>query len=186
MHPPAGSQVSRVPAQRTPPPDQLAPPPPAPAPARPPRRLRTAVTVVAGVVALLLLGGGIAAFVLYNRATTPDRSAPDVVVANYLQAFLVDRNDAKADEFACQSDTDLGDLRLFREDLAARERRFGSTISASWESLDVQRQGDLATVQVDLIISTFVDGISLSDRQRWNFVTRLGSGWRVCEGKRAG
>ncbi|MFE9654061.1 hypothetical protein [Micromonospora sp. NPDC006431] len=185
MQPPAGSQVSRVPAQRTPP-EQLAPPAPAPAPERPRRPLRTVLTVVAGVLALLCAGGAVVGFVLYDRATAPDRSSPEVVVANYIQAFLVDRNDTKADEFACQSGGDLGDLRLLRDDLVAREKRFATTISVSWENLRVQRQDDVAKVQVDLIISTFVDGLSPSDRQGWNFVTRLGADWRVCEGKRAG
>ena len=93
MQPPAGSQVSRVPAQRTPS-EQLPPAPPTPAPQPPRRRMRTVLTVVAGVLALLCLGGvATAVIVLYNRAATPDRSAPDVVVDNYLRAFLVDRND---------------------------------------------------------------------------------------------
>ncbi|MFG1950635.1 hypothetical protein [Micromonospora sp. NPDC048830] len=188
MHPPAGSQVSRVPAQRTPPPDQLAPPPPAPAPARPPRRLRTAVTVVAGVVALLLLGGGIAAFVLYDRATTPDRSAPDVVVDNYLRAFLVDRNDIKANQFTCDDDAPgLKEIRLLRDDLVARETRFATTILVTWGRLDVQEQGDSAHVRVDLIISASVEGMSQSDRQPWRFkASRVDNGWKVCDGAPAG
>ncbi|MET7670749.1 hypothetical protein ABZS39_21795, partial [Micromonospora luteifusca] len=34
-----------------------------------------------------------------DGAAAPDRSAPDVVVDNYLRAFLVDRNDARANLF---------------------------------------------------------------------------------------
>lgn len=185
MQPPAGSQVSRVPAQRTPP-EQLAPPAPAPAPERPRRPLRTALTVVAGVVALLCASGAVVGFVLYDRATAPDRSAPDVVVASYIQAFLVDRNDMRAQEFTCQSDADLGDLRLLRDDLVAREKSFATTISVSLENLSVQRQGDHAKVHVDLIISAFLDGIKQSDRQGWDFLARLDGDWRVCEGKHAG
>ncbi|SCG52594.1 hypothetical protein [Micromonospora inositola] len=184
MQPPAGSRVSRVPAQRTPP-EQLAPPEPAPAPERPRRRLRTVLSVVSGLLALLCVGGAVTGFILYDRATAPDRSAPDVVVDNYLRAFLVDRNDTKASEFACEGGGELGDLRLLRDDLVARERRFGTTISVSWGGLTVQQQDDSAQVRVDLIISAFVDGISQSDRQGWSFVARLGDDWRVCEGKRA-
>ncbi len=121
MQPPAGSQVSRVPAQRTPP-EQLAPPAPAPAPVRPKRSLRTVVGVVAGVLALLCTGGAVAGFVLYDRATAPDRSAPDVVVDNYLRAFLVDRNDTKAQEFACKADADLDAIRAFATTSIAREQ----------------------------------------------------------------
>ncbi|NBE81178.1 Rv0361 family membrane protein [Micromonospora rubida] len=187
MQPSAGSQVSRVPAQRTPP-EQLAPPSGAPAPARPPRRLRTVLTVVAGVVGLLMLGGVATAFVLYERATTPDRSAPDVVVDNYLRAFLVDRNDVRAEQFTCSTNPpELNELRALRDDLLAREKRFATTISVSWGRLDVQSQGDMAQVRVDLIISAHVDGISQSDRQPWQFnVRRADDGWKVCDGTPAG
>ncbi|TDC64856.1 hypothetical protein E1258_07235 [Micromonospora sp. KC207] len=183
MQPPAGSQVSRVPAQRTPP-EQLVPPSGTPAPARPPGRLRTIVTVVAGVLGLLLVGGGITAFVLYDRATRPDRSAPDVVVDNYLRAFLVDRNDIKADQFTCAgASAELKELHTLRDDLLARERRFSTTLSVSWGRLDLQEQGGSTRVQVDLTISAYIDGVSQSDRQPWLFdVTQASGEWRVCGG----
>ncbi|MEU8125686.1 hypothetical protein AB0B68_00545 [Micromonospora sp. NPDC049049] len=184
MQPPAGSQVSRVPAQRTPS-EQLPPAPATPAPQPPRRRTRTVLTVVAGVLALLCLGGIATAVVWYNRASTPDRSTPDVVVANYIQSFLADRNDARASEFVCQSDLDLDALRLLRDDLVGREVRYSAKISTSWEGFAVQEQGDSANVEVDLILSAFVDGISQSDRQRWRFETRHEDGWRVCKAERS-
>ncbi|MEV1329562.1 hypothetical protein AB0J20_08285 [Micromonospora costi] len=184
MQPPAGSQVSRVPAQR-PPSEQLPPPSAAPAPERPRQRLRTVLTVVAGVLALLCLGGAITGYVLYDRAASPDRSAPDVVVDNYLRAFLVDRNDVRADQFTCEGGAQLGQLRALRDDLVAREQRFGVSISVSWGRLDVQRNGERADIDVELIISAMVDGITQSDRQAWRFGTRLGANWRVCEGARS-
>ncbi|WP_406109317.1 hypothetical protein [Micromonospora globbae] len=179
MQPPAGSQVSRVPAQR-PPSEQLPPAPAAPAPERPRRRVRTVLTVVAGVVALLCLGGAVTGYVLYDRATAPDRSAPDVVVANYIQALFNDRNETKAQEFACTGTTGLDQLRTLRDDLVSREERFGTSIAVRWGPLNVQRSGDAADVKVDLIISAVVDGSSQSDRQPWTFTMRLNDGWRVC------
>ncbi|MFI9642854.1 hypothetical protein ACIG87_22805 [Micromonospora sp. NPDC051925] len=185
MQPPAGSQVSRVPAQRTPP-DQSAPPAPLPVPVRPPRRLRTVLTVVAGVLALLCVGGGVAGYVLYERAATPDRSAPDVVVDNYLREFLVNENDTRAQLLACEGSPDgLAKLRALRDDLRDRERRFATTLTVSWGALLMQRQGEIAQVETDLIISAAVDGISQSDRQRWRFQTRLNAHWRVCEATKA-
>ncbi|MGC5334422.1 hypothetical protein [Micromonospora sp. DT62] len=183
MQPPAGSQVSRVPAQR-PPSDHLAPPSPAPVPERPRRRLRTMVTVVASVVAALCLGGVAAGFVLYNRAAAPDRSAPDVVVDNYLRAFLVDRNDTRANLYTCGNASEAGQLRALRDDLVAREKRFATTFTFSWGSLQWQQHGSGAEVQVELIISARVDGITQSDRQAWQFTTRLDDDWRVCAGSR--
>ncbi|MFJ5545289.1 hypothetical protein [Micromonospora chalcea] len=184
MQPPAGSQVSRVPAQRTPP-EQLAPPAPAPAPVRPKRSLRTVIGVVAGVLALLCAGGAVAGFVLYDRVTAPDRSAPDVVVDNYLRAFLVDRNDTRAEEFDCAGRADADALRALRDDLVAREQRFNTKISVSWGPLAVQQSGKSAVVEVELIISASVEGISQRDRQRWQFETRREEGWGVCSAQRA-
>ncbi|MEV1144766.1 hypothetical protein [Micromonospora sp. NPDC049799] len=185
MQPPAGSQVSRVPAQR-PPSDHLAPPGPAPAPERPRRRLRTVLTVVAAVLTSLVLGGIVAGYLLYDRATAPDRSAPDVVVSGYLNAFLRERNDTRANLFTCD-EADMAELRALRDDLVAREQRFATNISVSWGSLQVNRQGDTAEVQVDLILSAYVDGTSQGDRQPWRFTTRVGDeDWQVCSSRKVG
>ncbi|WFE42486.1 hypothetical protein [Micromonospora sp. WMMD998] len=184
MQPPAGSQVSRVPAQRTPP-EQLAPPAPAPGPVRPKRPLRTALTIIAGVLALLCTGGALVGFVLYDRATAPDRSAPDVVVDNYLRALLVDRNDTRTQEFTCGGRSELDGVRALRDDLVAREQRFGTRISVSWGPLAVQESGDLAVVEVDLIISASVGGVSQTDRQGWRFEARREDGWGVCAARPA-
>lgn len=189
MQPPAGSQVSRLPAQR-PPSEQLAAPPPAPAPAAgtpvPPRRqrLRTILTVTVAVLTALALGGIVGGYVLYDRATTPDRSAPDVVVSSYLAAFFIDRNDTLADLFVCAEGASVAELRALREDLVAREARFAVPISVSWGSLAVQRDGDEAVVELELVISAYVDGGNYSERQPWRFTARLGEDWRVCAGAR--
>ncbi|MFB9850996.1 hypothetical protein ACFFMR_11440 [Micromonospora andamanensis] len=177
--PSAGSQVSRVPAQRTPP-EELAPPAVAPAPRQPRRRLRTALTVIAAVVAALCLTGGVVGYLVYDRATTPDRSTPAVVVDNYLRAYLVDRNDVRANLFACDGAAEFEMLRRLRNDLAAREERFSTTMWVSWESFAVNQVDDNAEVRVDLTFSAVVDGIRQSDRQSWVFTTRLNDDWRVC------
>ncbi|MEV4481217.1 hypothetical protein [Micromonospora coxensis] len=180
MQPPAGSQVSRVPAQRTPP-EQLAPPAVAPAPPAKPRRSRTVLSVVAGVLALLCVSGAAIGYVLYDRATTPDRSAPDVVVVNYLNEFFVKQNDIRADEMVCEGSTaERTELRSLRDDLRAREARFNTSIRVRWEALDVRSSGDTAQVETDLVISALVDGIIQSERQRWRFRTELRDHWRVC------
>lgn len=140
--------------------------------------------MTAAVLTALVLGGIVGGYVLYDRATTPDRSAPDVVVDSYLRAYLVDRNDIRADVFDCAEGTPAAELRELREDLVAREARFAVPISVSWGSLAVQRDGDEAVVELELVISAYVDGVSYSERQPWRFTTRLGEDWRVCAGAR--
>ncbi|MCT2277205.1 hypothetical protein M3G91_06180 [Micromonospora chalcea] len=186
MQPPAGSQVSRVPAQRTPP-EQLAPPAPAPAPVRPKRSLRTVIGVVAGVLALLCTGGAVAGFVLYDRATAPDRSAPDVVVDNYLRAFLVDRNDTKAEEFACKSEGDLDAVRGLRAEVEQREANFDVVVRVSWGPLTRVENGDGESVTTTLTISSSADGQTRSSRREdWQFRVVERDGWRVCGASKVG
>lgn len=187
MQPPAGSQISRVPAQRTPP-EQLAPPTPAPVPERPRRRLRTVLTVVAGVLALLCGTGAVVGFVLYDRATAPDRSAPDVVVANYIQAFLADRDDAKAKQFTCEAEEGLGPVRSLRTELEQREANFNVVVKVSWGPLTWAKDGDGEAVTTTLIISSSVNGQPRSSRREaWRFhVVDNKDGWRVCGGGKIG
>lgn len=142
--------------------------------------------VVSAVVALFCLSGVAVAYVLYDNATAPDRSAPDVVVDNYLRAFLVDRDDVRANQYVCADSTGLSELQALRADLQEREKRFQTTFTVSWGSLGVQQQGNSAEVSVTLIIATVVNGLSQSDRQPWRFVTQTGEDWRVCQAKRAG
>ncbi|MFC8846417.1 MULTISPECIES: hypothetical protein [unclassified Micromonospora] len=184
MQPPAGSQVSRVPAQRTPP-EQLVPPSGTPTPVRRPGRVRTVITVVAGVLGLLLVGGGITAFVLYDRATRPDRSAPDVVVDNYLRAFLVDRNDIKADQFTCSTST-LETVNGLRSEIEQREARFGVDVRISWGALTRTKTAEGESVETTLTISSSANGQPRSSRREaWVFqVNDDADGWRICDGRK--
>lgn len=183
MQPPAGSQVSRVPAQRTPS-EQLPPAPAAPAPQPPRRRMRTVLIVVAGVLALLGVGAAITVYVLYDRATTPDRSAPDVVVDNYLRAFLVDRNDTRAGLFTCETGAQLDPVKSLRAEAEERESKFGVNVRVSWGPLVRTPAGKGESVATTLTIAGSADGVPRSSRREdWVFdVIEDSDGWRVCGG----
>ncbi|MGW5667920.1 hypothetical protein [Micromonospora sp. NPDC003776] len=183
MQPPAGSQVSRVPAQRTPP-EQLAPPAPAPAPERPRRRLRTVLAVVAGVLALLCGTATVVGFVLYDRATAPDRSSPDVVVVNYLQAMLVSRDDNKARLFTC--DGSVPSVDELRDQIVSRERELGISFSINIEKVAASNI-DASNAVVTAVIrkSAVVDGVQQSLTDTWRFELKDQDGWRVCSAQPA-
>lgn len=142
--------------------------------------------MVAGVLAALCLGGGVVGYLVYDRATAPDRSAPDVVVDNYLRAFLVDRNDVRANLFVCEGKSDLNDLNQLRTDLVVREDRFGTDLTVTWGPLQETRAGEQAVVRVDLTFSAQVDGIRQTDRQSWSFDLQLSDDWRVCSAEQRG
>ncbi|TDC82341.1 hypothetical protein E1193_12125 [Micromonospora sp. KC606] len=182
MQPPAGSQVSRVPAQRTPP-EQLAPPATAPAPQPPKRwRARTVLSVVAGVLALLCVSGAAVGYVLYDRATAPDRSAPDVVVDNYLREFLVNRNDVRADQLVCEGSTDLGAMEALRFEVEQREANFDVVVRVTWGPLGRSVTADGEIVSTTLTIAGSSDGQPRSSRREdWMFdVVERDGQWKVC------
>jgi hypothetical protein len=139
------------------------------------------------VLALLCAGGAVVGFVLYDRATAPDRSAPDVVVDNYLRAFLVDRNDAKAQELACEAGGDLSAVQGLREELEQRETNFHVLVRVSWGPLTRAKNGDGESVTTTLTISSSANGQTRSSRREdWQFQVVDRDGWRVCGGSKAG
>ncbi|MEV1286025.1 hypothetical protein [Micromonospora sp. NPDC049679] len=164
-------------------------PPPIPVPAGTPmppgRRLRVTLAIVGGMVLLLCMGSVGMAYALYDNATAPDRSAPDVAVDNYLRALLIERDDTAAALYSCRGADRLDAIKEFREDLQSREKRFGSEFSVQWGALAVNAERDLATVRAELKISTVVDDFPQTDLQAWTFETRQEDGWRVCGAERA-
>lgn len=150
-----------------------------------PRRrvLRRSLVIALAVVGLLCLGGGATAFVYYDRATQPDLRTPVLVTLEYLRAYLVDRDDAKAAGFRCADDSGLKDVKAFRDDIDNRQKTFNVTITVSIDSADeTSRSGSIAEVKSDLVLSTTSDGSSLRRVQHWEFTTRDDGGWRVCDG----
>jgi hypothetical protein len=138
--------------------------------------------VLGGVLALLCVGGVGLGLVLYNEETKPDRSAPDVVVSNYLRALLVERDEARARVFECSRGASLDSIRLLRDEIGDREAQHAISIRVTWGSLAVQEGGERALVTTE-IRRTVSDG-SERDVQRWQFVAINDGGWRVCGAER--
>ena len=145
------------------------------------------LAIVGGAIALFCLGGATVAYVLYDHATAPDRSAPDVVVDNYLRSFVVDHNDAKAGQYTCDKPEQLADLAALRADLLAREKQYNLTFVVKWGPLSQTRNGDGATVQTTLNIAGIVDGQQRSGHnETWAFDVVDQDGWRVCGAHKVG
>lgn len=180
--PPVRSDRVGIPAQRTSP-EQGGALPSRPAVPRG-RRRRLVLAVVAGALALLCLGGIGVGYVVYDNVTGPDRSSPDVVVDNYLRAYLVERDDVKARLYSCSDTSGLSDLRALRDDLQAREQRFNTTFRVTWGALSVVGRGTTADVAVELRLSATVDGFAQQDLQSWLLQARDEDGWQVCRAAR--
>jgi hypothetical protein len=147
------------------------------------RTLRQVLVVGLAVIALMCLGGGAAAFLLYDRATKPDLSTPALVTRKYLDAYLVDRDDAKAAQFQCADDSGLSDIRALRADIDSRQKTFGVNITVSVDRVsEVNRSGPSAATSADLVLSTVIQGQSQRAVEQWEFALHDEDGWRVCSG----
>lgn len=135
------------------------------------------------MLALLCIGGAGIAYVAYDTVTQPDRSAPDVVVSNYLRAVFLDRDQVVAASFLCSSAPFLTDIESLLEEVRVREETFDVTVSVSWGGLaqkviDENRQ--LVTTEITVAGSSM--GQTTSRRnESWEFRVVFDRGWRICE-----
>jgi hypothetical protein len=173
-----------APAPPSGPPPAWVPPEVAATPAkRRSRRFRLWLAISAGVMALLCLGGVGVAVALYDGATKIDRATPDQVTSSFLRAYLVNRSDEEASLFICKSGAKLDSIAALRDQMVDREKKFGTTVTANWESLRISNTSkDSATVSVDLVIIGSSKGQQVSSHSEpWSFGLVNGDGWRVCD-----
>jgi hypothetical protein len=168
-------------------------PVPAPVGAAPTARTRRRrnwpliLAITLGVVSVLCLGTAITGYVWYNRATSPSLGSPDVAVDGYLREFLVNRNDARANGYACSDQSGLTEVKALRDDIESREKKFAISIQVSWGPLAVASHGDSADVSVNLRIQVpEANGSPSESIKQWKFATKNDSGWRVCTAHQAG
>ncbi|MFI5840811.1 hypothetical protein ACIA8K_13990 [Catenuloplanes sp. NPDC051500] len=144
------------------------------------RSWKVVLLVVASVMGVLCSGTVGYGLWWYNQETKPDRSAPDVVVDNYLRALLVENNSIQASQYSCSDPQDLSAIEALRTDILDREERFGADFQITWGSLAESGTGSSRQVSVDIRLSAVVDGFPQSDIQSWRFAVLDQDEWRVC------
>lgn len=168
-------------------------PPPPPLPPRrrkgdrPPRRrnLKLILLIAAGVVVALAIALGGILFTTYDRATRIDRGTPTVVVLQYVQALLNDRDPRQVKLFTCHRDQGPGAMQDLRADLARRDADLRQKIEVEIADPKPSISGNTATVAVELRPHVIVNGSFQEDVQNWTFgLNRDSSGWRVCDAHR--
>lgn len=139
------------------------------------------LAVIFGVIAFICVGLGAIAFRYYDNATQPDRRTPDVAVDNYLQAFLVDRDDHDAAQYSCVGISSQPPLAAFRDAVDAKERQLNAPIGMTWVETKVDKlTSNSATVDATLTQETNAGGIAQKLSSSWVFDVRNSDGWRVC------
>jgi hypothetical protein len=134
-----------------------------------------------GALSLLCVAGLGIGFHYYDKATKPNRSAPDVALANYMQTYLVDRDDSSAAQYSCGSRSSLAQIQMFRDGVERKEKQIDATIGIAWQEHDVTTQGPTsAAIDVTLTESANVDGVNQILPSEWTFELTRSDGWRVC------
>ncbi len=154
-----------------------------PVPPKPPghrgRVVAITLAVVLGVLTVVGIGGLGLGYFYYQRAATPDRRTPAVVVEQFVEATFNERDADRAKIFTCRT-SNLSELHGMVSDLEAREGQFNTRFNVQTADLNVTTNKKTAAVDTDLQISTPVS----RSTQRWRFALKNESGWRVCGAQR--
>jgi hypothetical protein len=150
--------------------------------ARPRRTVRKVLLVVLGIAVLGAIGTAGAAFVAYDKATELDRSYPEVVVRDYVDALFIRQDDVRAHLYTCKDSGELTEIVRFRDELAKGESEGQpSQVIIGPRILDEAR----ATVRTELQIRMTSNGVTQKELQVWVFSMVEQDGWRVCGAVRA-
>lgn len=140
-----------------------------------PSRWPLRIAIFLGVMSLLCVGGLGIAYHLYDKATAPNRSAPDVVVDNYLRAFFVHRDENEAAEYLCPG-ADTNDINRFRESIDAAAT--SDSVGVTWLEGEVTSADDGSeTVPVGLTLD--IGGGQQNETVQWLFEVQRSRDWCV-------
>jgi len=150
------------------------------------RRRRNLLSCGVFVLALCLVSG-VVTVMLYDRATRKDRSTPNVVVFQYVDAVFDQRDPTEAELFECERSNGRAALQGLLDEIEEREQSLDIHISVSTgATFNTSIEGTRAHVVVDLIIAApEANGERSRASQSWEFDLRDEDGWRVCDARRA-
>jgi hypothetical protein len=151
-------------------------------------RWRTVLAVAIAAFPLLCVAAIPFAFHSYDTATRPDRSTPAVAVHEFLQEYLVARDDASANQFICPGRASaLGPVRQLRKQIESGERSAGLPVGFTWLEGQVVTEGsDAASMQVD--ITAAVGGVTSvgSQTDTFSFTAHRNGQWCVASATKIG
>ena len=127
---------------------------------------------MAFVLALAAVAAGTVLF-FYDRATAIDRSNPQVVAEQFLDAALVLKDLGRLSLFVCE-DWHAADA------LAAAAPPPDPRVVPSWGDFLTHTTGDDATVQVRVEFTVDAGPVSAGSVRQWTLQLENHDGWRVC------
>lgn len=137
-----------------------------------------------GLLAVVMAGTvtTIALIQTYNRVTRIDRSHSEVVVGEFVDAYLNKRDDARAALFACDGQRSLDSLATLRASIQADEDKYATHVSTVLGRSSVEANGNV--VDIDLEFRRASGALTVKWLQRWRFMLKNDGGWRVCSAER--
>jgi hypothetical protein len=140
----------------------------------PRRRARRILLILAIVVAFLVVLGGTIGVVAYDKATAIDRSTPDVVTDQFMQAATVDRDAVRVGLFVCANYPVADAMNATKLD--SRQ-----DLHVNWGITSLAENGDRAQVDVRVRLSVPAGNDALfRDVHNWHLTLVKEDGWRVC------
>ncbi|GIF07759.1 hypothetical protein Asi03nite_52970 [Actinoplanes siamensis] len=115
---------------------------------------------------------------LYDDATEIKRTDPNIVLVEFLGAYLTDRDDQEAELYSCKAGVEFSQLREFRDEVKRVEVNYSVGIVVAWKNLSIQVLGNRATARVDIVRTISGGGEETFDP--WKFEMSDEDGWRVC------
>jgi hypothetical protein len=148
---------------------------PSPA-AQPPRRshrVRNTLLIVFAFLAVLGVAAGGVLFYLYDKATAIDRSTPQVVVDQFLDAALKQRDVTRLSLFVCDS-------WPAAQAISEVDPPPSEDASISWTNTVTNIDGHSANVTLMVRFAFLVGRQLIHDVQSWTLKLENTNGWRVC------
>jgi hypothetical protein len=146
---------------------------------------RSVSLIFLAIVMILCVAGGGVGYVMYRRATEPDRSNPSVVVREYLHQTFDSRDAARAQAVTCGDTTDVSGITSLLDQITSKEQQFDIHIAVRWDGFQEQQHGSTGSVALTLRIEVpEATGAVSESLQQWQFTTRKQSGWQVCTARR--
>lgn len=162
------------------------PPRPPEAPKRGLGLRKTLLLVVAVVAVGLCLGGSITAYVLYDNATTPDRSTPGATLEQFLDARFNGSTPERLKLLVCGS-TDLKEFDDLVTELKVSEEESKIDIQTHASEFRITNiSSDRVAIETDIVITAIQQDMTQRDKQGWRFELAEEGEWRVCAARRIG
>jgi hypothetical protein len=144
--------------------------------------VKRTILIVVGVAGVLAAVSAGLTLYKYNQATKIDRSVAKVVVRQYLDAVLAERDEARAQLFVCDQPGDLSAIESLLQDIQERESRSQASTQIALSQSTEMEGGSKVDVELQLNQG---DGTDVRTRIVYiRFFMKNEGGWRVCSAER--